>query len=812
MRANFRHLMRLLYSFILALFFITPYAQPYSFESRGIGGGGSLFSPSINPTNPEEIYVACDMTQLFHTQNGASEWSMIDFQKLVVTPQSEIQFHNNANVLQTVGLDFRNDITYPARSIDGGQNWFALNTPQPDGVYYLYSDFQNEDRFIVSDYRRIYLTNNSGSSYSTIEFNEDGTYIAGVVWDGNSIYIGTNYGVIFSNDNGATFNDMTLSGLPTAHGFSSFGGVVSQNGPVLSGIIYPTVDIYPGVQASEYRYYVDVYKLEVNLDNAWVNISPQNIPATHKFFQIAHSNNKDIIYIAGTDSDTSFPIVYKSIDGGLQWTSIFNTTDNENISTAWCGYLGDENWWYAESAMGFTVSASDPDHVVITDFGGIHETHDGGQSWHAKYLSNSDTHPSNAPTPRLQSYASNGLENTSGWWIHWKDDVGMWAGFSDVGGIFSSDQGMRWSYDKIDRSYNSTYQIIEHPSNGTLYAATSSIHDMYQSTRLKDIPLDDGSGAILMSQNDGTSWEVMHDFDHPVMWMDFDPTNPNIMYASVVHSTLGGIYKTSNAQLGASSSWTRLSVPPGTEGHPLTIIALTETELVCSYSGRRIGNGFTDSSGVFYSDNGGSSWINKGISDMDYWTKDIVIDPHDSSLSTWYVCVFSGWGGAGNTSGGLYRTKDRGLTWQKISNHYRVESVSFHPDYSNILYLTTEDDGLWVSQNIQDLNPQFSRVTAYNFQHPMRVFFEPENANQLWVTSFGNGLRLGDISCLSTLHLDGRPISSNNYGAAVSIQSAGLIDLAEGDVEFKAGNYISLSPDFEVSQGAAFLATIYQCE
>lgn len=67
------------------------------FKSRGIGGGGALYSLSINPIDDQEIFLACDMTQLFHTQNAGLDWSMVDFKELVVTPQSEVQFHTISN-------------------------------------------------------------------------------------------------------------------------------------------------------------------------------------------------------------------------------------------------------------------------------------------------------------------------------------------------------------------------------------------------------------------------------------------------------------------------------------------------------------------------------------------------------------------------------------------------------------------------------------------------------------------------------------------------------------------------------------------
>jgi hypothetical protein len=59
------------------------------------------------------------------------------------------------------------------------------------------------------------------------------------------------------------------------------------------------------------------------------------------------------------------------------------------------------------------------------------------------------------------------------------------------------------------------------------------------------------------------------------------------------------------------------------------------------------------------------------------------------------------------------------------------------------MYLTTETEGLWYSSNITSSTPTFSAVTSYPFRQPERVFFNPYNPNEIWITSFGNGLRVG---------------------------------------------------------------------
>jgi hypothetical protein len=199
----------------------------------------------------------------------------------------------------------------------------------------------------------------------------------------------------------------------------------------------------------------------------------------------------------------------------------------------------------------------------------------------------------------------------------------------------------------------------------------------------------------------------------------------------------------------ASSVWTKLPNPPRTEGHPASIVVLNDGKMVCTYSGRRNGAGtFTASSGVFLYDPVANTWADRSHTDMQYWTKDIVIDPFDPTQNTWYVCVFSGWGGAPNGKGGLFRSTDRGVTWTKLTGTQfdRVTSITFNPAVLSQAYLTTEVQGLWMSNNMIVPTPSWSLVNNYPFRQPERVFFNPFNANEIWVTSFGNGLKMGALS------------------------------------------------------------------
>jgi hypothetical protein len=61
------------------------------------------------------------------------------------------------------------------------------------------------------------------------------------------------------------------------------------------------------------------------------------------------------------------------------------------------------------------------------------------------------------------------------------------------------------------------------------------------------------------------------------------------------------------------------------------------------------------------------------------------------------------------------------------------------------MYVTTEDEGLWYSSNRRAPSPTFTPCAGYPFYFPSRVFFNPYDTNEVWVTSFGNGMRLGRV-------------------------------------------------------------------
>lgn len=78
----------------------------------------------------------------------------------------------------------------------------------------------------------------------------------------------------------------------------------------------------------------------------------------------------------------------------------------------------------------------------------------------------------------------------------------------------------------------------------------------------------------------GASWSLVHDFNMPVTMVACSRVDPNTLYAAVVDTEQGGIYVSHDVQLGERSSWSLMTAPPRTVGHPWNIHALKDGSLV----------------------------------------------------------------------------------------------------------------------------------------------------------------------------------------------------------------------------------------
>lgn len=766
-------------------------SQPASFSPRGIGGGGALFFPTINPANDNEYYVACDMSEMFHTMDFGLHYTQVPFQRLQVFNTSTYEFTSDPLIAYSNFSDGNEG--YPVKTTDGGVTWSQLNAYDVNtygSVYKMSANYADPDQLLVAGYGDILFSDDGGASFSVVRSAANmgvGLVMGGVFWDGNDIYIGTQEGILHAANGGGSFSMMSATGLGSGEVIWSFAAARAGNALRFACITADAGDVYHGIMPWDYWGFAQGVYVMDNASGTWTPSAVGiDFNQDHVMYVGMAWNDINTIYLGGNDGALGAPLVYKSTNGGGNWAKVFNTQNNANIVTGWEGHQGDKGWGWSENCFGITVAPQNSSKVIFSTYSNVQVSSDGGANWRQAYVDAADQHPAGAPTPKREVYHSIGLENTTCWQVHWIDSLRMMGCFSDIGGIRSTDGGATWGYTYTGFSVNSLYRMAL-GSNGRLFGACSGIHDMYQSTRLTDAYLDanDASGKIVFSTDQGATWADLHVFNHPVYWLAADPNDANTMYASVIHfggtqgNQEGGIYVTTDLDQLTSATWTKLPNPPRTEGHPASIIVLDDGKVVCTFSGRRTGSGFTPSSGVFIYDPTAGSWTDVSDPGMQYWSKDIVLDPTDPQQNTWYVGVFSGWGGAPNGLGGLYRTTNRGASWTKLtgSQFDRVTSLTFNPQNTDQAYLTTETQGLWITDAIHATTPTWTLVSSYPFRQPERVYFNPFQQEEVWVSSFGNGMKVGSLgsvgvveSTANSLKLYPNPLAGADSPSSFRIQ------------------------------------------
>ena len=725
----------------------------FTFVSTGIGGGGGLFSPSINPNNSSEYYTVCDLGALFHTVNGGKNYDFIHFTQVSGSIYSKVSFTNNDNIRYIIKWDSDNYAARPAKSIDGGNTWDYLSgDSEPwESRYFIYADYYNPQRVVWSTYSNIWITTDGGLHDKMIYSTEQdaGILLSGVYFKGDTIFFGTNEGVLISTDGGQSVKKPGFTGIPSNERIMGFGAGSANGLTRFYALTGGEDDVWCENMGGNYWGAIrGVYTME-NMNGIWeksdIGINMNQDYAVYLSMAI---NDPNTCYIAGGEIQPyEKPLVMKTEDGGKTWKDVFITDNNKNIFTGYQGYHGDFDYWWGGFAIGFAVNPLNSSQAIITDLGFIHQTIDGAATWHQRYLNSEDENPLNAPTPKKKYYRGIGLQQTSVWQVYWFDEKNIFGCFTDIKGVRSVDGGLSWSFDYNGHDLNTMYHIAKHNNKDMWFAATSAVHDMYETTHIDDNSVSPSwkQGKVLYTTDKGANWQTLKDFGSPVIWVTTDPNNDEVLYASVISpDDKGGIWKATGISNPSTVSWVHLYNPNNANlGRPNNIHVLNDGTLVASWGVRYNNGAFQPGSGIFVSTDGGMTWIDKSHNDMKYWTQDVIIDPFDTSQNTWYVAVWSAWGGHGNDLGRLWRTKDRGTTWEPMTDSrqfHRVYSAAVDPDNPEKMYLTTETEGLWVTENKSDDSPVWKLVEEYPYLAPRRVDFNPFKQNEMWISSFGGGM------------------------------------------------------------------------
>ncbi len=551
------------------------------------------------------------------------------------------------------------------------------------------------------------------------------------------------------------------------------------------------------------------------------------------------------VYVSGTST------FYRSTDTGGTWTQITSGMPSgcSRISIA----VTPANSSYVYLFGGPTTA--------VGAFKGVYRSTNSGTSFSVR-----------ATTPNLLGYSSTGNDSDH----QTTYDLAMAVSTTDaldviVGGIntwASTDGGANWTitswWDTRGNTIGYTHADIHgleiNPVNNYLYCVSDG--GVFRSTNFGSTWTDLTPGIAITqwyriagietnsnllvggTQDNGSNkWTGTTTYTHiqGADGMDamIDHSNSNIMY----YSRQNGILIKSTD---AGATWSGIQ-PAGSTGTWVTPYIMSPSNANTIYAG------YTD---VYKSTNGGSSWTNTGISGSSamamgtsntsriYAASSASIWRSDDAAATW-TSISAGLGGnsitgivvnpdnsldvfvtVGNYVAGqkVYRSADGGATWTNISgslpniimNCIAYQDTDGAPD--DALYIGTDLGVYYRNNTIGDwilFQNGLPNVPVFDLEIN-------ETVGLIRAGTFGRGLWSSGLysACPAAYGLTtGNDPSNPNYTGVQSYEASGTITSSRvitgglgTDVNYKAGNSITLTTGFQAQEGNLFNARLGPCD
>ena len=745
----------------------------------GPGGGGAQFGPAISPHDPNLVFVSCDMTGSYVTQNGGDSWRMF----------------NLRGVTKFFAFDpSRPDTIYTYsiglwRSLDTGRTW-SLIYPDPSQVTgiakvgdHAMETILTADGPVASMLDLTVDPEDSQMLYAAIKVPGG---IAGAIVGGGST--GGNE-IVFcsSSDWGKTWtlqdtlpagcrkilidpksprNDRTVYVLgdnavsirlgstwthqaPPEHvnTFNSVSAAFSANRQlVVYGVSGPNWNGGdPGVTG-----------IFISKDGgaSWQKVAVDFLSVAKSSSQVelraivTCASQPDVVYLSYKDVTSSLSPneqtmgVAKSIDGGQTWDLIWKDTaitPAANIKDAWMNDRFGPMW--GENPFDLCVAPTDSNICYGTDFGRTMRTLDGGQTWEAVYSKGlSDG-----------SWTTRGLDVTTCYGIHFDpfDPKKRFISYTDIGLFCSDNSGQGWlsaTAEGVPANWvNTCYWVEFDPAvEGLIWAVMSEVHDLPRPKMWRNRGVSNYRGGVVVSRDGGKTWTSSSTGlgQTAPTYILLDPTSPAGNRTLYLCAFGKGVYKSMND----GKSWTRKN--KGIESNEPLAWRLERTAngtlyLVVARRSEDGSIGDNMDGAIYRSTDGAESWVKLPLPDSCNGPTSLLVDLQDENrllLSAWGRKVVTG-----DEGGGIYLSTDSGQTWTSIlAADQHIHDLSYDPR-NNTWYACGFESSAYRSS---DGGQTWQRIRGFNFKWGRKVIPDPENANNIYVATFGgsmwHGPALGD--------------------------------------------------------------------
>ncbi|MGH9389720.1 MAG: WD40/YVTN/BNR-like repeat-containing protein, partial [Vicinamibacteria bacterium] len=350
----------------------------------GIGNGGTLYSPVIDPTNPDTVYLGSDVGGVFRTGDGGRSWR----------PINESIFANRGRgwfsyTMPALAVDpCRPATIYAAgvtrgifKSRDRGESWEVLGTKELHETYGLRfrnlaidpvdcaivyallggSEVTYQSRSKIQPGPRVFRSRDGGRTWSAASSGIDplaeARSIVFLAGSPRSLLVSTTRGVYSSSDGGSKWTARN-GGLPTTDaGFLAVG----RDAEAERDVVYLTLNadgaVYKSVDGG----------LHWRAANGGLPVKEGS-----RMFAIAVDPRDARRAWTGSARHSTALNWYRTTDGGESWEAMDNV------------FLGWLRIWQ-KNAIGLSVSASDPSRLYLAGDLGVFRSDDGGDHWTQVY-------------------------------------------------------------------------------------------------------------------------------------------------------------------------------------------------------------------------------------------------------------------------------------------------------------------------------------------------------------------------------------------------------------------------------------------
>jgi photosystem II stability/assembly factor-like uncharacterized protein len=656
-----------------------PQGRDIEWRSSGPGGGGWIESVAFDPSNPDTLYVGCDVGGFYVSKDLGRSFEVRNdglrdyfVESIAVDPRD-----SRVILLGTEGGIYRTD--------DGGLNWQWERKGFPPVERWSFSApigavvFDPQDPQVayagIGDPRNdrggrgaVYRSDDGGLSWRNVSAGQlPASACVGDIelkpGDSRTVLVATDMGVYRSENAGETWHP-SGSGLPHPYveelAFApSAPDVVyaslhttARKGGTWDGGVFRSDDAGRTWHAANGEGMPEL-----------LGTPAQPYPMTSGIQGIrVDPRDAGSVYAGSTAWVTSG--LYKTRDAGKTWQPVAQSS-GKNMDYGWITQWG-------PTVTCLAVSPADPARVAFGTSGHLFVSADSGATWDQRYCRE-------LPDGR---FTGNGLEVTclNGIVPDPVRAARAYYCYMDIGLLITDDRGQsfRRSFEGMRDEGNCFTVLADAKAPKTLWAATGQWGT--------------NTGGICASRDGGRTWQVVGQASSglpngQVRHLLLDPTSPVGRRRLVATSNGNGVYES----LDGGTSWHSASadLPPGASKQPrgLLLDPADPKHLIVALAGTP-----ESGAGVYETRDGGGAWRRLSSEPLFADIKALSADP--ANFRTLYLAVreYVDQSTQRAYPGGVFKSMDGGVTWRQVLDYHYVTDVLVSPADSSIVYAATSDD------------------------------------------------------------------------------------------------------------------------